>query len=167
MPTLEFEATLAAPLAKVWAMFSNVQTLAAISPPEDRVVIESADEPIGVGSRIVITAAGPLGRRMRWVAKIVEHRPPHSVVFGEEARFVDEQESGPFAYWRHEHDFERVDEKTTRLIDRITYRVPLGPVGWIADYVFVRRKLRRMFRYRYEQVRKIAAPLSPLPPREG
>src|SRR5688572_27306802 len=144
MPTLEFEGVVAAPLAKVWALYADIKTLAAISPPEDRVEIESVDEPIGVGSRIVILARGALGRRIRWVAKIVEHRPPHAVVFGEEARFVDEQGSGPFRYWRHEHDFERVDEKTTRMIDRVTYRVPLGPIGWLADVAYVRPKLRRM-----------------------
>src|SRR5688500_7103793 len=119
MPTLEFETIIAAPLQRVWEIFSDVNSLIAISPPADRVEIESADVPIGAGSRIVIIAAGPLGRRMRWVAKIVEHRPPHAVVFGEEARFVDEQESGPFKSWRHEHEFERVDEKTTRVIDRV------------------------------------------------
>jgi hypothetical protein len=63
------------------------------------------------------------------VAKIVQHKPPRAVVFGEEARFVDEQESGPFKAWRHEHDFERVDAKSTRVVDRITYRVGWGPIG--------------------------------------
>ena len=158
MPTLEFAATIAAPLAKVWALYSDAKTLAAISPPEESVEIVSADEPIAEGSRIVINAAGPLGRRIRWVAKIIEHRPPHAVVFGEEARFVDEQEEGPFRFWRHEHDFERVDEKTTRMIDRVTYRVPCGPLGWIADALFVRPKLRRMFRYRHEQTRRMLEP---------
>ena len=154
MPTLEFEQVLAAPLHEVWAFFDDpVKGLPALSPPEAQVTLESADVPVKVGSRIVVSAKGPLGR-IRWVANIVEHRPPHAVVFGEEARFVDEQESGPFAAWRHEHDFERIDEKSTRLIDRVTYRVPLGPIGWIADRLIVRRKLRAMFRYRHAQARE-------------
>jgi ligand-binding SRPBCC domain-containing protein len=156
VPTLEFETIVAAPLAKVWAFYDDpVAGLPALSPPEADVRLESADVPVQVGSRIVIDAKGPMGRRIRWIAKIVEHRPPHAVVFGEEARFVDEQESGPFKSWRHEHDFERVDEKTTRVIDRVTYAVSFGPIGWIADLVFVRPKLNAMFRYRHEQTKRL------------
>ncbi|MEO6437530.1 MAG: SRPBCC family protein [Tepidisphaeraceae bacterium] len=153
MPTLEFETTVRAPLEKVWTFFEDVTTsLPALSPPGDEVKVESADLPVHEGSRIVLTINGPLGR-VRWVAKIVEHRPPHAVVFGEEARFVDVQESGPFAAWRHEHDFERIDERTTRVIDRVSYRVPLGPIGWIADRLFIRRKFHSLFRHRHERIK--------------
>lgn len=156
MPVLEFESTIAAPLEKVWAFYADpLAALPALTPPEVDATIESADVPVQVGSRVILDISHPvLGRRVRWVARIVEHRPPHAVAFGEEARFVDVQERGPFAAWRHEHDFERIEEKTTRMLDRVTYRVPLGPIGWIADVFFVRRKLNEMFRYRHEQTKR-------------
>jgi ligand-binding SRPBCC domain-containing protein len=154
VPILEFETTIAAPLERVWAFYSDpVNALPALTPPNIDARIESADVPVQAGSRVILQIR-QMGRTMRWVSKIVEHRPPHAVAFGEEARFVDEQESGPFARWRHEHEFERVDEKPTRMLDRVTYRVPLGPIGWIADLVFVRRKLNAMFRYRHEQTKR-------------
>ena len=154
MPTLEFETTVTAPLAAVWAFHEDVTTsLPALSPPGDQVRIESADLPVRVGSKIVILAKGPVGK-LRWVAKIVEHKPPRAVVFGEEARFVDEQESGPFKSWRHEHDFEAIDAKTTRVFDRVTYRVGWGPIGWVADAILVRRKLAAMFRHRHDQLQR-------------
>jgi ligand-binding SRPBCC domain-containing protein len=158
MPTLEFECTIAAPLERVWAFYSDpVNALPALTPPDVEARIESVDAPVQVGSRIVLNIKPPgmRGRPVRWVAQIIEHRPPHAVAFGEEARFVDVQETGPFARWRHEHDFERVDERTTRMLDRVTYRVPLGPIGWVADVAFVRRQLREMFRYRHEQTRRL------------
>jgi ligand-binding SRPBCC domain-containing protein len=158
MPTLEFDTTIAAPLERAWAFYSDpLNALPALTPPDVAARIESADVPVRVGSRIVLTIKPPglFGRQVRWVAKIVEHRPPHPVAFGEEARFVDEQESGPFKIWRHEHDFERIDEKSTRMLDRVTYRVPLGPIGWIADVLFVRRRLNDMFRYRHEQTKRL------------
>lgn len=156
MPTLEFQTNIAAPLEKVWAFHDDVNaSLPALSPPGDQVSIESADLPVKVGSRIIILAKGPLGMKLRWVARITEYRPPHVVVFGEEARFVDEQEAGPFKSWRHEHDFERIDEKTTLLTDRITYRVGFGPLGWIANLLLVRPKLKGMFRFRHGQTRKL------------
>ena len=155
MPVLEFETTILAPLERVWAFYSDpVGALPALTPPAVQAKLESADLPMRVGSRIVLNIR-QFGRQMRWVAKIVEHRPPHAVAFGEEARFVDEQESGPFALWRHEHDFERLDEKTSRMLDRVTYRVPLGPIGWFFDLVVVRRRLNEMFRYRQEQAKRL------------
>jgi ligand-binding SRPBCC domain-containing protein len=54
-----------------------------------------------------------------------------------------------------EHEFERIDEKTTRMLDRVTYRVPYWPIGWIADALIIRRKLRAMFRHRSEAVKKL------------
>src|SRR5262245_55118219 len=133
MPTLEFETIIAAPLEKAWAFFQDVVNgIPAIYPPEDQTLVEEADLPLRVGSKVVVRSRGPLGQ-VRLVAKVIEHQPPHAVVFGEEARFVDAQESGPFKSWHHEHEFERIDEKTTRMLDRVTYRVPYGPIGWIAD----------------------------------
>lgn len=156
MPTHEFETLVAAPLEKVWAFHQDVRSsLPKLSPPEDQVALEHADDPPVVGARIVIVARGPLGKRIRWVARIVEHVPPHAVVFGEEARFVDEQESGPFARWRHAHEFERIDDKSTRIIDRIEYSVGLGPIGWIADKLFVARKLKAMFASRHAMTKKL------------
>jgi ligand-binding SRPBCC domain-containing protein len=153
MPVLEFDITVAAPLDVVWAFHDDVANLAVLSPPASDVKLESADVPAKAGSRLVITAKGPLGR-VRWVARIVEHTPPRAVVFGEEARFVDEQESGPFKSFRHEHDFERVGDKSTRILDRITYRVGRGPIGWVADLLVVRRQLRSMFRHRHAVLRE-------------
>jgi ligand-binding SRPBCC domain-containing protein len=156
MPTLEFETTIAAPLETVWAFYEDVvKSLPAISPPADEVTLEPPDLPVRVGSRLVIRAKGPTGRRIRWVAKIVEHRPPHAVVFGAEARFVDEQESRPFKRWRHEHDFEAIDARTTRCADRVSYRAPGGPLAPLVDVLLVRPKLRAMFRYRYEQLHRL------------
>src|SRR4051812_19277605 len=132
MTELTFESVLPVSLAEIWEMFQRVDFLPELSPPKMAVKIESVDLPFRVGTKLLLSAKGPVGR-IHWVAKIIEHRPPHAVVFGEEARFVDVQESGPFKYWRHEHEFEAVDEKHTRLIDRVHYKVGYGPIGWLAN----------------------------------
>src|SRR6478672_47090 len=108
MPTLHFETTVSAPLGRVWAFHAAVAAaLPALSPPASRVQIESADLPVRAGSRIVLTARGPLGFRLRWVARIVDHRPPPmAIAAGATAGFVDD----PFKSWRHEHTFTAIDE---------------------------------------------------------
>ena len=158
MPVLTFDITLPAPLDEVWAFHEDVRrALPELSPPSSRVVIESADLPVRTGSRIVIRGKGPLGLPLRWVAKIVEHRPPEASNGRPTAVFVDEQESGPFAAWCHEHLFEVVSPGATRLTDRITYRVPLGPLGVVANTLFVGRQVVAMFRHRHEVLRRTFA----------
>ena len=155
MPVLTFEITLPAPIDRVWQFHEDVPAaLPALSPPESGVKVESADLPARVGSRIVITARGPLGLRIRWVAKITAHRPPRAGgAYG--AEFADEQESGPFAAWLHQHVFEEVGPCATRVTDRVTYRVPLGPLGVVADHLFVRRRLVAMFRHRHRALARV------------
>ncbi len=154
MPLLAFHTDIAAPLQRVWELHEDVLgALPALSPVENRVTIESADLPVHVGSRIIFATRGPLGRQLRWVALVVEHEPPSEG----RARFADEQESGPFAYWRHDHVFVAVGEQSTRLTDRVRYRLPWGPLGVLADLLFVRRKLRRLFAYRHAATRSLLA----------
>ena len=154
MPTMEFECVIAAPIEAVWAFHEDVRrALPLLSPPENQVKLESVDLPPRQGMRVVISARGPLGR-MRWVAVYAEHVPPHDVVFGREARFVDVQESGPFKRWRHHHEMEAQSAQSTRLVDRVEYTAPLGPLGWIADWLLIRRQLRRMFAYRHAMTKQ-------------
>ncbi|HEY7086598.1 MAG TPA: SRPBCC family protein [Tepidisphaeraceae bacterium] len=158
MPTIEFETTVAAPLARVWEFYLDVMgSLPRLCQPGDQVQIERADLPPQVGGRVILRAKGPLGRLV-WDARYVELVPPHPVVFGEEARFVDVQDSGPFKSWQHSHEFEAIDAKSTRIVDRITYQVPYGPIGWVADKIIVRPKLRAMFRYRHQVLAGIFPP---------
>jgi ligand-binding SRPBCC domain-containing protein len=156
MPVAEFECEIRAPIERVWAWHEDILTaLPALSPPGDEVqVVRAGPVPPGVGTEVEITARGPLGKRIRWLARYIEHVPPHPVVMGMEARFVDIQVSGPFARWRHSHEFEAVDSKTTRLLDRIEYAPPFWPLSLPADMLIIRAKLSSMFAYRHEATRR-------------
>ncbi len=155
MPTCTFETTVNAPIDAVWAFHEDVgRALPQLSPPADEVKLVSLDGVPRVGFVVTIEAKGPLGR-VKWVARYVEYQPPHNVVFGREARFVDEQDKGPFKRFRHNHEFEAVDDKTTRVIDHVDYNVGMGPLGWLGDLLVVRGKLDKMFAYRHAQLKKI------------
>ncbi|MEZ6015219.1 MAG: TIGR01777 family oxidoreductase [Planctomycetota bacterium] len=119
--------------------------LRRLVPGFERVVVE--EEPaLEVGARGVLRLRqGPLS--LRWVARITElDRARHL--------FVDEQESGPFALWRHTHRLEAGDAPgTSRLVDEIEWRAPLGRLGarfapWIVD-----RQLARTFAWRHRVTR--------------
>lgn len=63
-------------------------------------------------------------------------------------RFVDEQSSGPFKSFRHEHVFEPAGRGTTRLTDHVEFEAPLGPLGRLAERLVLARYLRRLIEVR-------------------
>jgi ligand-binding SRPBCC domain-containing protein len=80
-----------------------------------------------------------------WRTAITEWDPPHA--------FTDTQIRGPYHTWVHRHTFEPVDGGT-RVMDQVTYRLPLWPLGEVALPV-VRRQLDGIFRFRAEMLLEI------------
>lgn len=62
--------------------------------------------------------------------------------------FADFMLSGPMAYWRHEHVFEKV-EAGVRLTDRVTLAHKPGPLGIFTRLMFDGLPLRFLFFYRH------------------
>ena len=78
---------------------------------------------------------------MHWVTEITHV---------EEGRlFVDEQRFGPYRFWHHQHHFLPI-EGGVEMRDIIHYKLPLGPLSFLADSFVVGRQLRRIFSYREE-----------------
>jgi ligand-binding SRPBCC domain-containing protein len=76
------------------------------------------------------------GIPLRWRSRITAWDPPNL--------FVDEQATGPYRQWVHEHRFSQV-EGGTRIEDRVRYAV-WG--GWLANRLFIARDLSRIFEFR-------------------
>lgn len=66
-------------------------------------------------------------------------------------RFVDEQVRGPFKRFRHEHLFESVGGRT-RMLDRIDFDAPFGPIGVLAERLVLRRYLAALIKVRNEHL---------------
>lgn len=143
-----FEQTqiVARPLDVVYAYFERPENLETITPPWLRFRIRTPSPvPMHVDARIDY-ALSLYGVPMRWRTRITEHRPG--------AGFVDEQEEGPFALWRHEHAF-APHERGTSVTDRVDFRPPLGVVGTVAHHVFVGSFVRRIFEYRRGRIAEV------------
>lgn len=54
--------------------------------------------------------------------------------------FVDEQQSGPFARFHHEHRF-AIHPSGTLMTDVVSFTAPLGFLGRIAEVLFLRRHM--------------------------
>ena len=69
--------------------------------------------------------------------------------------FVDVQEKGPYALWRHRHSFRDLGGGNTEMKDRVEYAMPFGPLGELAYHLFVERSLRQIFEYRSRELAAI------------
>ena len=87
------------------------------------------------------------GIRQRLTSKIVEFDPPHS--------FTDQMVSGAFKSVRHEHKF-RIEGESTRMTDVFEFEAPFGPLGWLAEVLFLRSYMRRLIFSRSEQLKAMA-----------
>ena len=63
------------------------------------------------------------------------------------ARFVDEQVTGPFRRWWHEHRFEGVNGGT-QMTDRIEFESPAGPIGRAVNRLVLTRYMTRLIEQR-------------------
>lgn len=127
--------------AEAFAWHTRPGAFERLSPPWERVaVVAHSGTGVEDGARLTIELRkGPL--RKRWVAVHSGYEPGR--------RFVDTQESGPFAFWRHTHTVEPVDESSCTLEDAIEYALPGGQLVTRAGAPLTHRALQRMFTFRH------------------
>ena len=136
---LEQEQLVAAPRTEVFSFFSNAFNLERLTPPFLNFKILTP-APIDIQTDTIIEYRIKLfGIPMYWRTRILNFEPEDS--------FVDSQERGPYTLWHHTHTFEETDDGTL-MKDIVLYRLPLGPLGRLAHFLFVRRTLKRIFSYR-------------------
>lgn len=136
------------PRDEVFAFFADASNLEAITPSFLRFrIVTPTPIVLRPGARIDY-ALSLFGVPLRWRTRISAWEPG--------ARFVDEQEAGPYALWRHTHTFEP-DGEATLVRDVVEYALPLGPLGRIAHALFVARALRRIFDFRRDAIARLLA----------
>jgi ligand-binding SRPBCC domain-containing protein len=149
----EWRAVVARPRAEVFRFFADPRSLARLTPPWLAFTIVGEPPPMVAGA-VLDCRIRWLGVPLRWRAFIREWDPP--------VRFVDVQVRGPYARWEHRHLFLEA-EGGTRIEDRVTYRLPLGPGGRAAHALVVSRQLDAIWRYRATKIGELVGPVSPLP----
>jgi ligand-binding SRPBCC domain-containing protein len=135
-----------ASLEEAWAFFSSPANLAKITPADMNFsIISPIDSKIYEGQIIRYKVKVLPGYTTEWVSKISGVNEPHS--------FVDEQVKGPYALWRHLHQFKKTQDGTM-VIDHVQYAVPFGFLGKLANQYLIQSKLNTIFSYRAEATEK-------------
>lgn len=76
-----------------------------------------------------------------WVTEITQEEPL--------SYFIDEQRSGPYRFWHHEHRLRSV-EGGVEMKDLIHYALPFGLLGRMVHAAIVKKQLNAIFDYRRE-----------------
>ncbi len=137
-------------LPECWRFFSDPRNLKKITPPEMNFRIKR-DLPSKVypGLMIEYTVSPLLGIPLTWLTEIVHVEEPY--------RFVDEQRTGPYRIWHHEHFFSELPDGGTEVHDLVTYAPPLGPLGILLNRFLIRPQLEKIFNYREQKMRTAGA----------
>ena len=139
-----YRTTLPVPPDEAFAWHERSGAFERLAPPWEDVEVVSRSGGIRDGADVHLKVhKGPVA--LDWHLRHVDHVP------GE--RFVDEQVSGPFEHYRHEHRFLPGEEAgTTLLEDHLRWDVPLGAAGEFLGGTRVARDLDRTFRFRHTRL---------------
>jgi ligand-binding SRPBCC domain-containing protein len=135
------------PIAQTFEFFSDPRNLERLTPKFLR--FEFLAPP-----PLVVTPGAILDYRIRlygvpvhWRTRIEIVEPP--------MRFVDVQDQGPYAHWRHSHTFRDIGGGRTEMKDSVEFALPLGVLGDAAYRLFVARSLAQIFDFRAQALKKI------------
>jgi ligand-binding SRPBCC domain-containing protein len=130
-------------IGQAWDFFSSPKNLARITPDymQFRVLHVSGGDKMYPGQIIRYKLFVLPFLPVTWTTEIT-HMESHLY-------FVDEQRFGPYSMWHHQHKFQQISGGV-EMIDEVNYALPLGFIGRIAHWLFVRRQLNVIFDYRYK-----------------
>jgi ligand-binding SRPBCC domain-containing protein len=130
-------------IAEAWNFFSSPSNLAKITPSHlrFRILHISGGDKMYAGKIICYKINVLPGVRMRWVTEITHVHEPHL--------FIDDQRSGPYALWQHQHHFKEVSGGV-EMTDELNYSIPFGWIGRLVHLLFVGPEVNTIFEHRYK-----------------
>jgi len=133
----------------VWNFISSPANLAVITPQSMGFEIigeKNEGERMYEGQIIEYFVSPFAGIRMHWVTEITHVK--------DKEYFVDEQRFGPYSFWHHKH-FLKVVDGGVEMTDIVHYKAPFGFLGRIANSIFIKKKLKTIFDYRYNKLEEL------------
>ena len=129
----------------VWNFIASAVNLKEITPDDMGFELTSVGLPekMYAGMFICYNIRPLAGITIRWVTEITQLK--------ELDYFVDEQRKGPYRVWHHQHLL-RVIEGGIEMTDIVHYQPPLGVLGSIVNSLFLRKKLKEVFDYRFARI---------------
>jgi len=134
-----------ADINQVWSFFCNPANLKDITPVTlaFNVISRHHGNVIYPGQIIEYTVRPVFNIPLYWMTEITH--------VADKKFFVDEQRYGPYSLWHHQHHFKET-ANGVEMIDIVHYKIPFWFIGDIANRLFVRRQLQKIFSFRFKAV---------------
>ena len=148
MPRIELATTIRAPVERVFDLARSLDLHAdSMAATGERAVAGKTSGLFGPGDEVTWRARH-FGVWQRLTSRATGYdRPRH---------FRDSMVRGAFRRFDHDHFFEAKDADTTLMRDVFDFDAPLGPLGWLANVLFLTRYMRRFLVARNDTLKAVA-----------
>lgn len=135
MPLIEIHTLINADIEKCFDIARNIDFhKESLEHSNEKAIAGKTTGLIGLGEWVTWEAKH-FGVKQKLTSKITEFNSP--------AYFVDEQVSGAFKYFKHEHVFER-QGKQTLMTDRFDFGSPYGVLGRLVNVLFLKKYMTNL-----------------------
>ncbi len=148
MQLIQLETKIAAPPERCFLLSLNVDLHVESTSPTSEIAIAGVTHGIMGPGETVTWRGRHFGFLLTHESVISAYEPPH--------HFQDIMLRGMFKSFVHDHYYYATPEGNTLMRDELRFAAPLGPLGWIAETLVLRRYLTRFLHQRNEAIRKIA-----------
>lgn len=147
MPVIRLVTEIDAPIERCFDVARSIDVHAeAASRTKERAVAGVTSGLIGPGETVTWEAVH-FGIKQQLTTQITKYERPNL--------FVDQMVRGAFHSFTHVHEFQSTPGGTL-MLDEFTYTAPLGPLGWIADKLFLESYMRSFLQERASHLKHVA-----------
>ncbi|PCJ64155.1 MAG: cell division protein [Bacteroidetes bacterium] len=144
MPTVYLTTVIKAPIEQVFDAARSIDIhQQSMSHTNEQAIAGRTTGKIELGESVTWEAIH-FGIKQNLTAKITEMKSPHT--------FTDEMVHGAFKHFKHTHTFTFIDNFTI-MKDTFTYTSPLGPIGKLADILFLKRYMTKLLTKRNDALK--------------
>lgn len=148
MPRIELITEISAPIEQVFDLARSIDVHAASQSRHGEKAVAGRMSGLIESGEEVTWEAVHFGVRQRLTSRIdTMNRPRH---------FRDSMVRGAFRRFLHDHYFESLPGGTTAMKDVFVYESPLGPLGRLADRLFLTAYMRRLLTERNAIIKRMA-----------
>ncbi|WP_404451865.1 SRPBCC family protein [Virgibacillus necropolis] len=147
MPIIKHKQFIQAPMEVCFDLTRNVNVHTKTTAKTKEQAVGGVTQGLLKEGDTVTWEATHFGIKQRLTAKVTHMEKP--------TEFVDIMVKGAFSFFTHTHQF--IEEKGgTLMIDTFEYKSPLGPIGVIADKLFLEKYMTAFIITRAKELKRIA-----------
>jgi ligand-binding SRPBCC domain-containing protein len=150
MPRIEAITMISAPKYRVFDVARSIDVHKQSQATHRENAVAGRTSGLIENGEVVTWEAVHFGVRQRLTSRVVAMtRPTH---------FRDSMVAGAFKRIDHYHFFESQPDGGTKMKDVFDYLAPLGPIGRLADWLFLEKYMRRLLETRNQLIKRLAEP---------